>query len=53
MANKYDGGIGTATSLLSYYMKTAFEAAGLNWSSDNDSEVEQMVEAIINASKPQ
>jgi hypothetical protein len=53
MANQYDGGIGTATHLLIHYMRTAWEAAGLNWDSDNDSEVEQLVEAIVNASKPQ
>lgn len=40
MANQYDGRIGTATTLLTYYMKTAWEAAGLSWDSDNDSEVE-------------
>jgi hypothetical protein len=52
MANKYDGGIGTATSLLTHYMKTAWEAAGLTWDSDNDSEIQELIEAIVNASKP-
>lgn len=44
--NEYDGKIGTATHLLSHYLRTAWEAAGLRWDSDNDSEVQQIIEAI-------
>ena len=47
--DKYDQGIGTATDLLTYYLRTAWEAAGLSWDRDNDTEVGAIIEAIAAA----
>jgi hypothetical protein len=47
--DKYDQGIGTATDLLTYYLRTAWEAAGLSWDRDNDTEVGAIIEAIAKA----
>ena len=44
--DKYDQGIGTATDLLTYYLRTAWEAAGLSWDRDNDTEIGAIIEAI-------
>lgn len=33
-------------SLLTHYMRTVFEAAGLGWDADNTGEMEQLVDAI-------
>ena len=49
--DKYDGKEGAATDLLTYYLKTLFEANGLKWNSDNDTEMETLVEAIVGSSK--
>ena len=49
--NKYDGKEGTAIDLLNFYMRTVFKAAGLNWNSDNDVEIQELVKAIIDAAK--
>jgi hypothetical protein len=38
-----------AVRLFQYYFKTAFQAAGLKWDSDNDTEVRLAVDLIINA----
>jgi Mg2+ and Co2+ transporter CorA len=49
--DKYDGKEGTATDLLTYYFKTLFKSSGLEWNSDNDAEIEALIEAIIESSK--
>lgn len=41
----------SAVSTLSHYLRTAFEAAGLRWDSDNQAEVEGIVDSIIDAAK--
>lgn len=35
-----------AAGLLTHYMRTAFEAAGLHWDSDNTSEMHGIVDAL-------
>ena len=39
-----------AARLLKSYLKAAFQAAGLKWDSDNDAEIEALVECLIDAS---
>ena len=51
IGDKYDGGIGQAVHLMQFYMQQVYEAAGLRWDSDNDAEVQSMVECIVNAAK--
>ncbi len=51
LGNHYDNGIGRATHLLQFYMQQAYEAAGLQWGSDNDAEIEDLVECIVNAAQ--
>lgn len=38
-----------AVRLAQYYFRTLAEASGVPWDSDNDAEVEAMIEAIIAA----
>lgn len=38
-----------ATRTLQHYFRTAFEAAGLRWESDYDSEIGDVVENLISA----
>ena len=40
-----------SVQLLSHYFKTVFKKAGLNWDSDNDSEMQELVDCIIEATK--
>jgi hypothetical protein len=40
-----------AVSLLTHYFQTAFKAAGLKWDSDNDMEMEQIVDEILEGVK--
>lgn len=49
--NQYDGGRGQATSLLAHYFKVVFEASGLNWNSDNEAEIKNLVDCIIDESQ--
>ena len=51
IGDKYDGGIGQAVHLMQFYMQQVYEATGLRWDSDNDAEVQSMVECIVNAAK--
>jgi hypothetical protein len=37
---------GRAADLLTHYLRTAFEGAGLKWDSDNSYEVDQLVDAL-------
>ena len=53
LANKYDGGAGQAAHLLSYYLRMIARQAGVNWDSDNDAEVDAIVECILNAARQQ
>lgn len=41
-----------AARLLAHYMRLVFVAAELKWDSDNESEMEEIVECIINAAQP-
>lgn len=45
--DQYDGKRGTAIANLGHYLKTAWLAAGLTWTEDNDAEVEVIVDAIV------
>jgi len=36
-----------ATKLLTYYFRLIAQKAGVNWDSDNNAEVEQIIEAIF------
>ena len=49
MTDKYDNGAGTAKHLLTYYFRLLADKAGVMWDSDNDSEVRQIVDALLNA----
>lgn len=40
-----------AKSNLVWYIEKVWRAAGLNWDSDNVAEVEEIVEAILDAAK--
>ncbi len=40
-----------AVDILAHYLRTAWEAAGLTWTDDNDLEVERLVELIIEAAE--
>ena len=40
-----------AKQVLVYYIQQAWEAAGLDWDSDNTEEVEDIVDEIISATK--
>ena len=51
MSSKYDGSKGTATSLLQHYFRLVAERAGVQWDSDNDAEVEAIVEALLTAAR--
>lgn len=43
----------TAIHLLSFYLQQVYRAAGLHWTSDNDAEIEDLVDAILAASAAQ
>lgn len=45
--SNHDGRKGTAVATLSYYLRRAFEEAGLQWDQDSDSEIESIVDAIV------
>ena len=45
MTNQYDGQKRVAVSLLNYYLSQDIEA----WDSDNDSEIEKLVDALVDA----
>ena len=49
MTSKYDGSRGAATHLLKHYFRLVAERAGVQWDSDNDTEVEAIVDGIITA----
>lgn len=51
--SKYDGRAGTAEDLLVYYLRTLFQASGLNWDSDNDTEIRELIQAIVSEAKHQ
>jgi len=51
MIDEHDGKVGTATSILVHYFKSVFESNGLYWSPTNEAEMQQLVEAIVKASK--
>ncbi len=53
IGDQYDGGIGRAVHLMQFYMSSIAESAGWKWSSDNDAEVQDMVECIISAATPE
>lgn len=38
-----------ARRLLKFYLRQAYTAAGLRWDSDNDSEIDEIVDLIISA----
>lgn len=40
-----------AADTLVHYLRTAFEAADLKWDSDNVSEVEDIVDSIVEAAR--
>ena len=42
-----------ACEMLSHYLRTAWEAAGLQWDADNDAEVADLVKAILIAADAQ
>ena len=50
---RYDNGIGTATHLLQFYMRSIAESAGWKWSADNDAEVADIVTCILNEARKQ
>lgn len=41
-----------ATRVLVYYLRTAWERAGLKWERDNESEVRGIVTDIVTAAQP-
>ena len=49
MTSKYDGSRGAATHLLKHYFRLVAERAGVQWGSDNDTEVGAIVDGIITA----
>jgi len=53
LGNKYDGGAGQAAHLLKFYLRMIASRAGVNWDSDNDAEVDAIVEGILNAARQQ
>jgi len=53
LENKYDNGAGQAAHLLKYYLRLIACRAGVNWDSDNDAEVDAIVECILNAARQQ
>lgn len=53
LGNKYDNGAGQAAHLLKYYLRMIAVKAGVNWDSDNDAEVDAIVECILNAARQQ
>lgn len=53
LANKYDGGAGQAAHLLKHYLRLIACRAGVNWNSDNDAEVDAIIEGILNAARQQ
>ena len=42
---------GQAYNLLRYYIKTAWENAGLNWDNDNDAEIEELINLLMEENK--
>lgn len=40
-----------AKALLIHYFKTLFEAQGLQWNEDNESEIADIIDAILEATK--
>lgn len=42
-----------AIAVLIHYFRTAFEAAGLGWTADNETEVRDIVENILRAADAQ
>lgn len=53
LGNKYDNGAGQAAHLLKYYLRMIAVKAGVNWDSDNDAEVDAIVEGLLNAARQQ
>lgn len=53
LENKYDNGAGQAAHLLKFYLRMVARSAGVNWDSDNDAEVDAIVECILNAARKQ
>ena len=51
IGDEYDRGIGQAVHLMQFYMSTLAGYAGMRWDSDNNAEVQDLVECIINAAK--
>lgn len=51
MSSKYDGSRGAATHLLKHYFRLVAERAGVQWDSDNDTEVEAIVDGILTAAR--
>lgn len=56
--NQYDGARGTAVHLLTHYLRLATQTPDnskpgvpFKWDSDNDSEVAEIVDAILNAAR--
>ena len=49
MSSRYDGSRGAATHLLKHYFRLVAERAGVQWGSDNDTEVGAIVDGIITA----
>ena len=43
--------IANAKILLNYYMRKSWEASGLLWDSDNESDIDSMVDAIVEGVK--
>jgi hypothetical protein len=40
-----------ARRVLTHYLRTAFEAAGLEWDSDNTAEVHAIVDSLVEAAR--
>lgn len=53
LTNKYDGGAGQAAHLFKHYLRLIACRAGVNWDSDNDAEVDSVIECILNAARQQ
>ena len=49
LENKYDNGAGQAAHLLKYYLRMVARNAGVNWDSDNEAEVDAIVEVTTEA----
>jgi predicted transcriptional regulator YheO len=47
--DQYDGSIGSAKSYMNHYFKVLFDKTDTQWNEDNESELESMVDAIVQA----